>query len=128
MICSWSNCRAKCDNLGQHIYRHHLEKIPTSYSYFYCQWKNCECEQIFKYKSHLVLHLRDHLTGKIKSKKRREAAKKTVTKNQETMQLIPVLPGDSDDANYEVVGEYGSKVRCPISNCKQVLLILVGWN
>ena len=118
-MCYWSDCGEEFENLGHHLYVEHLENIPNNNKPFYCLWRNCHCKRVFKYKSHLILHLRDHLSGKVQVGDPTES-ENTVAQRQETIQIIPALPGVGDDAHYEVIADYGSRIKCPIQNCKQV--------
>ena len=118
MICYWSDCCKELENLGHHLYVEHLENIPKNYNEYYCLWRNCHCKTVFKYKSHLILHLRDHVSGKLENETPKN--ERAVVNRQETIQIIPALPTDKDDAHYEVVAEYGCRISCPIQNCKQV--------
>lgn len=119
MICNWSDCCKELENLGHHLYVEHLENIPKNNKEYYCLWRNCHCETVFKYKSHLILHLRDHLSGKLETSVAPNNEQPVY--RQETIQIIPALPGDEDDAHYEVVADYGRRISCPIQNCKQVI-------
>ena len=68
MICEWDACHEKADDnqtLGAHIYHAHIEPQPKELGAFTCKWRGCNSRPVFKYRSHLALHLNDHLNGNL---------------------------------------------------------------
>ena len=61
MNCEWDACQAKADDLGAHIYHAHIEPMRKDLGAFTCKWRGCKHRKVYKYKSHLGLHLKDHL-------------------------------------------------------------------
>ena len=65
MNCEWDACHEKADDLGAHIYHAHIEPQRKDLGAYTCKWRGCSQRPVFEYRSHLALHLKDHLNGNL---------------------------------------------------------------
>ena len=117
MICGWENCTEKSENLGDHIYYKHLEHIPKDFGAFKCKWRFCNHKTVYKYKSHLSLHLRHHLKECSGVDKNQNVQPSQVDSSSSK---IDDKTTQSGSAECYVEYKEGEKVTCPVASCNVV--------
>ena len=119
MICGWENCTEKNENLADHIYYTHLEHIPKDFGKFKCKWRFCDHETIYKYKSHLSLHLRQHLKEYSEADTKENAQSGQIDK---TRSKVDDKTTQSGSVECYVEYKEGEKITCPEASCNVVSL------
>ena len=104
MNCQWDTCDEKADDLGDHIYYAHLEELRKDLGAFTCKWRGCKHKQVYKYKSHLALHLSDHLNGN-------ESAHTGLGEGWSYMEADTI------------VCDLSERIACPDQSCKKVTFV-----
>ena len=146
MECAWQNCSEKCQDLGEHLYYDHLESIPKDFGHFKCEWRNCNHSTVYKYKSHLTMHLRLHLEeaekllDKIPFESTQSSDEKTnelsfsfakaVTTESDADKDKDWLPGNDENHSQEdspvifleneIICNEGDRLACPENSCNAV--------
>ena len=104
MNCQWNWCHDKADDLGDHIYYIHLEPVRKDLGAFTCKWRGCNHTKVYKYKSHLALHPKDHLNGNVSA---------------DTGLGVGWSYMEAD----KIVCDLRDRIACPDQSCKKVGLV-----